>query len=374
MKIGLVCQNYPPASFEGGISHYSAHLARNLNHLGHTVLAFTSTEFLKPTHGSEVASGVRIAPVKGPWDKVSVATIKKIAADQKLDALVLQYSPVSYRRSFRLAWAATRFPCLETIAFHTLWGSGVDRFIAFLLLLGCDKIIATNSEILYLLEKYLPCFLRKTCWIPIGSNILPSGLQDQEQYSDVDGLFSFFGMLYSGKGLNLIVDVLETLKRQGHRFAFKLIGGGGMSEHQQYEKDIGCIVREKKLTDRVELLGRLSEGEVSAWLDQSRFIFLPYESGLSDRRGTLMAAMAHGKAVLTSPPAVPMHFFKNGANVIWPAETSVSAYVNLIEKLLKDDALTTRLGQGAAELAADFSWERITAAHELILLQELSKT
>ena len=363
MKIAIVCQNYPPATFEGGISHYSALLAKSLLRLGHEVYAFTSTEFTRPMTEYREPDGVKIIEIRGPWNYDSVKAIKEMAKHIKINALILQYAPASYSTSFRTKWALTRLPCQKITAFHTLWGRGHDKLIGLLILFGCDKIISTNSEIMTLLEKHLPFLLRKTFWIPIGSNILPS---DHQERPSMGCLFSYFGMLYPGKGLDLILDVLEILKKRGHRFSFKFIGGA-IPEHDSYEKRFRKICKKRNLNGVVEHLGTIPAEEVSRLLQESRIIFLPYDSGVSDRRGSLMAALVHGKAVLTSSPRIPTKLFKNGINMIWPNESSPLAYVALIERLLSDDSMVARLEQGAKDLSSHFGWERIAAEYELVI-------
>ena len=103
------------------------------------------------------------------------------------------------------------------------------------------------------------------------------------------------------------------------------------------------------------------------WLSMSRFVFLPYDQGLSDRRGSFMAAIYHKKAVLTSPPIVRMSALKNGINVIWPEQTSLEHYIKLTEKMLDDSKLIQRLEKGAEELSSQFKWEKIAAAYESVL-------
>lgn len=365
MRIGIVCQNFPPAVFEGGVSHYSSLLADNLVLRGHEVFAITSTEFTKFSHDVPITNKVKVIGVKGPWKHSSIKKIKKIALTNKLDALVLQYSPASFGRLFRLGWALTCFNCQKITAFHTLWGKGTDRLIGLLMLLGSSKIIATNSEIMTILGKRLPLLLSKTYWIPIGSNILPSMSGDWEK-KPVEPLISYFGMLYPGKGLDLILDVLEHLKKRKHRFSFKFVGGG-MLDHQVYEAEFRNNINKRNLSGHVEHTGLIAAETVSRLLSQSRFVFLPYESGLSDRRGSFMAAIAHGKAVLTSPPIVETSFFKNGINAIWSDEPSLEEYIKLFERMIQDDELITRLEQGAKELSRQFRWEKIAAEYELAI-------
>lgn len=365
MKIGIICQNYPPAMFEGGISHYSRLLAEGLNQRGHNVYALTSTEFTKLASEIEKPANVEIIRLDGPWSHSTVRKIKAIADKLGIEVLILQFSPASFNKSFRVMWGLTRFHCQKITAFHTLWGKGSDRILGVLTLWGSKKIIATNSEIMFLLEKYLPHLLARTYWIPIGSNIIPPAQDDVAHHSPIP-LISYFGMLYPGKGLDLILDCLQEMRNRGHTFKFKFIGGG-MLEHEQYEKNFREKIADRALQGDVEHLGLVPEEVVSMWLFQSRFVFLPYDRGLSDRRGTLMAAMAHGKAVLTSPPAVDMPFFKNGLNICWPEDNTLEGYIDLMERLLRNDMLVAHLESGMRTLAPHFCWHRIVAEHELVL-------
>ncbi len=366
MKIAIICPNYPPACFEGGIAHYSRLLANYLKLRGHQVVAITSTEYSYPVANGKESEGVETIFVKGPWNQYTIRAFKKIVLNRKIDVLVLQYSPASFQQSFRLKWAVSNFGCPKITAFHTLWGEGLDRIIGIMNLIGSKKIIATNSEIMAILKRRLAFLLPKTYWIPIASNILKNSNKKNENQNG-SKIISYFGMLYPGKGLDLILDVLEGLNQKSYNFCFKFIGGG-MLNHESYEKTFRAKIKKRNLNGKVEHLGLISENEVSKWLNKSRFVFLPYESGLSDRRGSFMAALEHGKAVLSAPPIVDMPFLKNGENVLWPNNPSLDEYIKLAEKLFIDDELIRRLEKGAKELSSNFSWEKIAAAYEFALL------
>lgn len=366
MRIAIICPNFPPATFEGGIAHYSQWLAKSLALRDHKVYAITSTEYSIHVRDNKDSENIETIFVKGPWDHSTIKALKKVALDKKIDALILQYTPASFSRTFRVKWAVSDFGCKKITAFHTLWGKSFDRVLGILNLIGCQKIIATNSEIMTILKKRLPFLLRKTYWIPIASNIIKQAGKQNINSND-SKIISFFGMLYPGKGLDLILSVLEELNRKKYNFCFKFIGGG-MLNHEQYEREFRFKIKGRNLNGIVEHLGLISENEVSKWLNKSRFVFLPYKSGLSDRRGSFMAALEHGKAVLSSPPVVDMPFLKNGENVLWPNNPSVDEYAKLAEKLLNDDALIRRLEKGTKEISSNFSWEKIASAYESALL------
>ena len=366
MKIAIVCPNYPPAYFEGGIAHYSRLLADHLKLRGHQVFVITSSEYSYSNVKGKESEAVQRIFIRGPWNHNSIEAFKKVTAKEKIDALILQYSPSSFKITFRIKWAISKFSCNKITAFHTLWGEGFDRIIGVLNLIGTKKIVATNSEIMSILKKRLPFLLKKTYWIPIGSNIPNNFCKETENLCD-SKLISYFGMLYSGKGLDLILDVLEGLNRKNYNYHFKFIGGG-MLNHESYEKAFLAKIKQRNLSENVSCSGLISENEVSKWLIKSRFVFLPYERGLSDRRGSLMAAIEHGKAVLTAPPAVAMHLFKNGENILWPKHPTLNEYIKLSEKMLNDDELISRLEKGAEELSNNFRWQKIATAYESALL------
>jgi glycosyltransferase involved in cell wall biosynthesis len=366
MRIAIICENFPPASFEGGIAHYSHWLAKSLKLRGHKIYAITSTEYSLPVHSEEKIDEIARIYIKGPWNHHTIIVFKKIIFEKSLDVLILQYTPASFSLTFRLKWAFSRFDCQKIMVFHTLWGKDFDRIIGILNLVGCKKIIATNSEIMAILKRRMPFLIKKTYWIPIASNIKRHNWRKYKNSND-SKIISFFGMLYPGKGLDLILNVLEELSQKYNNFNFKFIGGG-MLNHESYERAFLKEIKRRKLIGRVELLGLISPKEVSKWLGISRFVFLPYERGLSDRRGSLMAAIDHGKAILTAPPAVPMNLFKNGKNILWPNRPSQNEYVELAEKLLNDDQMISRLERGAKELSSNFKWENIAKAYESVLL------
>jgi glycosyltransferase involved in cell wall biosynthesis len=294
-----------------------------------------------------------------------VKAIRQAIKANRIDCIVLQYSPASFDMRFRLLWAFSRFPCQKITAFHTLWGKGWDRVAGLFMLFGSAKIIATNSEIMRILEYRLPPLLKRTYWIPIGTNILPSQKLNSHK-SFHRPIISYFGMVYPGKGFEVILETIELLRDRGNTFKFKFIGGG-MVDNGDYEEHVRFEIRKRNLTGIVDWMGLVPEDIVSRELSKSRTVFLPFDSGLSDRRGSFMAAIAHGRPVLTSPPVVEMPFLKNGVNVMWPEKSEVKQYVRILERLLTDDSLVSALSRGAFLLGNKFQWSKIARDYEMVL-------
>jgi glycosyltransferase involved in cell wall biosynthesis len=372
MNVALIEPFYPPARREGGIAHYTQCLARALATAGHPVRVLTSDEHLSEPRADAPPAGVAVEVFPHPWTR---ATARKMAAHLRqsgAEFVLLQYSPASYSTAFKLAWPLIRGPFKKAVSFHTLWGGKrINQLIALLLLHGSDFTIATNSEIVFLLHKYLPRGLKQNYHIPIGPNIEPApvaaatiaALRQRLGLRDNAIFFAYFGMVYAGKGLRLLIETAQVAAQQASPDFQLLLIGGGISDDPQAQSELEQWIAQAKLDWHVIRTGQLPAAEVSALLQLSAAVILPFESGVSDRRGSLMAALAHGKAIVTTPPCVPIPFFINGGNMVWPEKPTPEALAELLRKICADPARRRALEAGAARLARSFAWPRIAADH-----------
>jgi glycosyltransferase involved in cell wall biosynthesis len=90
-------------------------------------------------------------------------------------------------------------------------------------------------------------------------------------------------------------------------------------------------------------------------------LVMPYRDGASLRRGTLMAALAHGRPLITTTPASPTPELVDGQNVRLIPRGDAAALAEAVRRLASDGALRDALGAGASELAGRFTWDRIAA-------------
>ena len=148
------------------------------------------------------------------------------------------------------------------------------------------------------------------------------------------------------------------------------------------------------LDQRVTITGHCAEADVSAHLLAADIAALPFTDGASFRRGSLLAALAHGLAVVTTWPttddrrttsgpgsewvsaradatASPRHpvarspaQLVDGENVLLAPPGDAPALVAAIERLACDSGLRERLAGGGRALAAQFGWDAIAAQHE----------
>jgi glycosyltransferase involved in cell wall biosynthesis len=364
MKIALFCHNYPPSSKEGGVSHYTQIIARYLGELGNKIFVFTDEEYV----GSHSDGNLRILKFSKKW---SLETAKNIFANLKslkVDIINLQYTPSMYTSGFKITWPYLTKGFPSTISFHTLWGGAkINYFFAFNLLCASNGLIATNSEVVYLLKKYFPIFLRKSCHIPIGSNIFPGLIKkyDREKIKKKysiklnESILAYFGMAYPGKGIHMLFETAKILMLK-YKLHFKLfVIGGGISDASEYIQKQKKFVQKLGLSNNVFFTGRIESSEVSELLNVSDVVVLPFTSGVSDRRGSLIAALDHNKAIVTTKPSIAMDLFRNGENMIWPDQICAESFAVKVNDVLQDKFLRQRLENGAKDLARNYQWKDI---------------
>jgi glycosyltransferase involved in cell wall biosynthesis len=212
--------------------------------------------------------------------------------------------------------------------------------------------------------------------IPIGSNIsprLPSGYNREEwraRWGVKDETFlSYFGLLHESKGVETLLRALARLLEGGKRVKLLMVGGKvGASDPTttDYAHRMEALGRELGLADQLLWTGYVDDEEVSANLLASDICVLPYKDGVSLRRGSLMAALAHGLPLISTRSSIQVNELIEGENIVLVPPDDVEALAAKIQELAASEGLRRRLGDGAKRLSQAFSWERI--AEETVAL------
>lgn len=381
MRIGLVSGEFPP--MQGGVGDFTRELARALAALGHDTHVLTS--------GGEGGAGDVGEPytthrlVRG-WGWDCLCTVRRWIAEHRPETVNIQYQAAAYamRPAIHLlpGWLRrlAHRPAV-VVTYHDLKvpylfpKAGPLRWQAVLALARrADAAIVTNEQDRLTLSRY-PSLVSSVVTIPIGSNITarpPAGYDRvawRARYSVGAGglLLAYFGFLNESKGG-------ETLIRAFHRLTVELpvemnphlvmVGGRvGSSDptNVAYLRRIKALIARLKVGDRVHWTGYTPPEEVSANLLAADTCVLPYRDGASFRRGSFMAALAHGRPIVSTHSHVPLPELRDGENVLLVPADDAAALAAAVARLAADPALRRRLGDGAAELSRRFAWDRIAA-------------
>lgn len=374
MNILLISGEFPP--MVGGMGDYTRELAKALAKLGHRVSVLTSVL------GQEGGESFALYPRVSKWGFSSWKTIITLLREIEPQILHLQYQAAAYgmHPSINLLpWCLRLIRPFLFVTFHDLRvpylfpkAGAVRRWAIAALAKGCDGVIVTNVQDEaeargYGLEPYL---------VPIGSNIsprLPPGY-DREEWRARWGvkdetLLSYFGLLHESKGVETLLRALARLLEEGERVKLLMVGGKiGASDSTtiDYAHRMEALWRELGLADQLLWTGHLDDEEVSANLLASDICVLPYKDGVSLRRGSLMAALAHGLPLISTRPSIQVKELIEGENIVLVPPDDVEALAAKIQELAASEGLRRRLGDGAKRLSQAFSWERI--AEETVAL------
>jgi glycosyltransferase involved in cell wall biosynthesis len=122
-------------------------------------------------------------------------------------------------------------------------------------------------------------------------------------------VLGYFGFLNLSKGGSDLMQVLKILSDRGMPVKLVLIGGRtGSSDptNAEYAAQVEQLIEALGVTDRVMATGYREPPDVSRALLLCDVMVLPYVDGASLRRGSLLAAIAHGRAIVTTEPRYPI--------------------------------------------------------------------
>ncbi len=267
MKVAIVSGSWPPSRC--GVGDYSACLSDALHARGMTVLRAPTQDVCPPA-----------------WR--APAILKRLEADG-VDLVHIQYPTMGYGRSlFPSALAlASRLPIVVTL--HEFSIFRFYRLPWFMPFAACaDTVILTSAAEQAAFRRRLPMARARSVVVPIGTNIG----RGRASVRDPRAL-CHFGLLLPGKNIEAFLDLAELLRNGGQAWRLHLIGAIPQ-EHQAYGEQI--VKRARALGMAVHL--GLPEADVADLLSSMSAAYLPFPGGATERRGSLLAALANGVRVL----------------------------------------------------------------------------
>jgi len=221
----------------------------------------------------------------------------------------------------------------------------VHRVMTIILLNAADHVwgaLADYEDQLrpYALGKSVPFQ-----WLPVPSNVAvienPAAVQEIRTKFAPDGLLlGHFGTFGTGiKGL--LEDIVPCLLR-GVNGSLVLLGPGG-------ETFRDALLRMfPDLNGRIHATGYLTDTELSYHLNACDVMIQPYPDGITGRRGSILAPLAHGRPIVTNAsPRTETLWAESGAVII--AATTPAEFLNAVRRLEKDPAEWSRISSAARQ-------------------------
>ncbi len=361
MRLGILTHSLPPQ--EGGIVDHTVQLAQGIRQQGHEVIMIGGRG--AATHATLIVGEDRRASA---LDRL-LATIAELG----LDHLVLQYTPLMYARGSWLPdrplvrfWRSLSARMRTSVIVHETYFLSWSHPTS--LLRGSfqkTKLKNTAKESHIVFTASQPLIHELDGWglrfpavmLPISSNI-------PVIEADVAALRTRHGIITNtlvltlfGGGNNLkwmmrhIVLLEQQLNAVRIAHTWLLLGG----------------VPRAWLPAEASVLapGWLSLEELSAYMQMTDIFLMPNWVGVSAKRGTLMAALEHGLAVVGTRGYMSDDLWNNVEGVILADVNDARGFCEAVLSLARDPHRRRRIGHANREyFSKQFAWSRI--ADELI--------
>lgn len=383
LKIGLVTGEYPP--MQGGVGAFTMRLAMALSAAGHEVHIATDRRartnnrrrnWWDPRDPVDIGYAQLHADI-GRWWWPAVGQIADIASRFDLDIINLQYQAAAFDMRVPainlLPWRL-RGMVKSVVTFHDLRvpylfpkAGRLRKTMVYRLARAADGIIASNQDDYEVLVD-VRRDARRVRRIPIGSNIEAratslAGVAEVRRRLGLkvsDCLVGYFGFLNASKGADTLVRAVGQLDSATHLlFIGGQVGSSDSENNERFQAQVEALIRELDFADRAHWSGFIDESEVSAMLHASDIMVLPYRDGVSLRRGTLMAVLAHGRPLISTIPDKEVTELVHGQNVWLTPVDDPEALREAIVTLSAAPRLRERLRAGALRTSELFAWNTI---------------
>ena len=362
MKIGMIAGEFPP--MPGGVGAFSRILAERMQQQGHDI-------HILSRDGTD-SDTLPISTIR-TWGMGSVTPIQEWVHKHQFDVINLQFQTAAYDMSPFVHFLPQMIHPPMITSFHDLRfpylfpkAGKLRDWIVMHLARKSAGVIATNHEDVQQLA-HLP----HHTIIPIGSNILIDIPADYDRRAwrkkvgaDEDTfLLGHFGFIKEIKGVDYLLEAMKELLNQ--KIALRLVFIGGRSNtvdagsDDPYLTHLDTRIKQLGLQDFIHWTGYVEEAEVASYLKAVDLVTLPFLDGASYRRGSLMAAIQYGCAILTTHPQTTIPTFKHGDNLWLVDPESASQIEGAIPHLLKQPHHLEKLRRGALELRQIFDWDVI---------------
>ena len=170
------------------------------------------------------------------------------------------------------------------------------------------------------------------------------------------------GRLIERKGHAVLIRAMRRLVERGREAHLTIIGEG------QERPRLEAMIRELGLTERVQLLGRVPDGELErAYARCDAFVLPSIVDAGGDTEGlgmVLLEALRYERPVIASALGGITDIVEHERSGLLVPPADPEALAGAIERLMDDPGLAGRLGEQGRRINAErFDWERILDAY-----------
>ena len=351
----IITGEYPPAG--GGVADYTQLVARRLAASGDAVTVWT------PSEGAAKESGVTVRALPDRYGLASLRVLSREIEPGTATRILVQYVPHAFgwrggnfpfglwlrlRRRDRpwVMFHEVAYPFDKNAPFKLRMVAVVNRMMARLVSRAAHRVFisipAWRTEI-----QALASGDTSIEWLPVPSTLPvvddPEGTNAvKRRYAPNRPLVGSFGT-FSDEILELLRDCLPLLLASSDARVLLL----GRNSNQTADKIRAAC---PEVAGRVFATGPLTSEHLSIHIRACDVMLQPYPDGVSTRRTTAMAALAHERALVTTAGSLTEAFWAlDHAAVLIPAGDAMRI-ADAVVSLLNDTSRQAALGARALAL------------------------
>ncbi|MBU6400416.1 MAG: glycosyltransferase [Verrucomicrobia bacterium] len=361
----IVSPLYPPA--RGGLADHTARLAGELAKATGVSVVTSAEAGIEPTRS--------VHPIIQSWRDVTalVAALETVAPAAPV---IWQYVPHMYGRggvnlalpralaALRRAGRRQLVTAHEIAAPWSLWPNRLGYALAhrwqWRQILACADAVAFSTEAwLANWTRRAPgrqrafFLLASPSTIPVAPTLRDHARHWRQQHGldPATRVLAYFGSLSAAKQLPWVMQAWRQAQANGRPVALVVIG-------ERPRSDVPA-----ELATLYKPLGYLPAPEVSAALQATDLLALPFIDGVSERRTTFMAGLSHGCAVATTFGENTGPTLRGVGCFTAVPSWDQAAFSELVTRTLADDAVRKTMGETARAVYTErYDWPVVARA------------
>ncbi len=357
-RIALITGDFPPTL--SGIGDYAEKLAIAMGRQGGDITVVTS---VNNAIAGEYPFAVRAEMPDWGWgNRGQLLDIIK-----GYDLAHIQYPSGAYGRKLMINFLPRLISrhCPNTKSVVTIHDFRVMRMRwrarVAPMLWSIDGLIHVDPRDGPYLDTWMPFSKPPREIVPIAANAEPVHCSEEERaawrkdlgFSDDETVVAFFGVLYPHKGLGELHEAIRNLRARGRKV--RLLVMGDFDREAEWRAGIEAELKQ----DHVIWVRGAPLDRVSECLHASDLAALPFHSGASTNRGSMLATLAHGLPTITTDgPCTPPDLGKQFDLSLVPIQ-SPAALEKAIDDLIDDVATCARMRENALATMQRMSWPTV---------------
>ncbi len=182
-------------------------------------------------------------------------------------------------------------------------------------------------------------------WLPVPSNVAVAGnpaavAAIRSQLAPSGFLIGHFGTF--GANITELLEVLVPALLRGLDSSIVLLGTASQKFRERLVRNYPDLAK------RTHATGYLTDAELSHYLSACDVMIQPYPDGMTARRGSALAPLAHGRPIVTNISSRTEALWEQTGAVVFAALTP-AGFLEAIQRLQRDAAERERVGAAARE-------------------------